>query len=96
MVAGLFFSLSVTHLSADCPTRENRETASIERVIYPRGQGEGYRMAYCVELPLEIYWQFKTDFHNEFLTGNPQIKMHRFVGREGNAVLTENRFAHDT
>ena len=96
MIAGLVFSLSVTHLNADCPAHGHDAPVLIERLIYPHGQGEGYHIAYCVELPLEIYWQFKTDFHNEFLTGNPQIKMHRFVGREGNAVLTENRYAHDT
>ncbi len=96
ITAGLIFSLSVSELRADCPQGSENDPASIERIIFPRGQGEGYRMVYCIAMPLEIYWQFKTDFHNDFLTGNPHIKTHRFIGREGNAVLTENRYTHNT
>ncbi len=95
MVAGLVCNPDVVMAAADCPSEDREGTASIERLEFPRGQGEGYRMTYCVSLPIEIYWQFKTDFHNDFLTGNPHIKTHRYVGREGNTVLTENRYTHN-
>ncbi len=88
--------LGTTPVGADCIKHDGDKWASIERLHLPREQGEGYRMTYCVDLPLEIFWQFKTDFHNEFLTSNPHIEMHRFVGRDGNAVLTENRYAHNS
>ena len=52
-------------------------------------------MTYCIDVPLRVYWQFKTDFANAFLTDNPHIHAHHFVGRQGNVVLTENRYNHD-
>ncbi len=92
---GMFFDLNESCVASDCLARGPENSVMIERLHFPRGEGEGYRMTYCVDLPLEIYWQFKTDFDNDFLTGNPHIKTHRFVGREGNAVRTENRYAHN-
>ena len=67
----------------------------IERVHFGSGEGEGYRMVYCIDVPLGIYWQFKTDFKNDFLIDNPHIDAHHFIDRQGDVVLTENRYAHD-
>lgn len=69
--------------------------AMIERVHFGSGQGEGYRMVYCIDVPLAVYWQFKTDFQNDFLTDNPHIDTHHFIDQQDNVVLTENRYAHD-
>ena len=90
------FCLSVPNVRADCRDDGESGAAKIERLRLPRGEGEGYRMSYCVEVPLEVYWQFKTDFRNDFLTGNPHIKTHEFIRRQGNAVLTENRYTHNS
>jgi hypothetical protein len=79
--------------SDDCPADS---VAVIERHQTPSGGGQGYRMTYCIPLPLEAYWRFKTDFDNDFLTSNPHITAHQFVDRTGDVVLTENRYAHNT
>lgn len=58
----------------------------------PRG-GQAYRLAYVVDVPLDVYWRFKTDFDNAFLESNPAISSHRVVSRQGNAVITEDRYS---
>ncbi len=80
--------------AAACSQDGFEASALIERIRFK--SGEGYRMTYCIDLPLPIYWQFKTDFNNEFLTSNPHIATHHFLGRKGNVVLTENRYTHNT
>lgn len=71
------------------------QPAVIERQKYASGGGQGYHMTYCVALPLDAYWRFKTEFDNDFLTSNPHITAHQFIRREGDVVLTENRYAHN-
>ena len=88
--------VTVNAVEASCAVDSEFEPAQIERVRLPPGEGEGYRMRYCVPVPLEIYWQFKTDFRNDFLIDNPHIKSHQFIRRQGNAVLTENRYTHNS
>jgi hypothetical protein len=68
----------------------------IERLESVADGGQGYRMTYCVALPIEVYWRFKTDFDNDFLISNPHITAHRFIVRQGDVVITENRYAHNT
>ena len=55
--------------------------------------GKGYKLVYLVDVPLDIYWKFKTDFDNEFLLSNELITAHRFVSRNGDDVVTENTYA---
>lgn len=57
----------------------------------PRG-GIGYRLIYYVNVPLETYWRFKTDFEGSYLATNQFIKEHRLVRREDHAVITENSY----
>ncbi len=56
----------------------------------PRG-GRAYRLTYRVQVPIEVYWRFKTDFNNDFLQDNPFIIEHRFVSRIDDTVITESR-----
>lgn len=79
--------------SSDC---SSEHPAVIERQEHTAGDGQGYAMTYCVPLPLEAYWRFKTNFDNDFLTSNPHITAHHFIGRKGDVVVTENRYAHNT
>ena len=72
------------------------EPAAIERLKFSDGGGHGYRMRYCIALPLQDYWQFKTNFDNDFLISNPHIRSHRFIARQGDMVLTENSYAHNS
>jgi hypothetical protein len=59
----------------------------------PRG-GRAYRLQYVVDVPLAVYWRFKTDFDNAFLLDNKFIDEHRLVARLDDAVVTENRYSH--
>ncbi|KJS33243.1 MAG: hypothetical protein VR64_03270 [Desulfatitalea sp. BRH_c12] len=54
--------------------------------------GQAYRMTYQVDLPLDVYWRFKTDFDNTFLEANPYILSHRLISRSGDTVVTENYY----
>jgi hypothetical protein len=65
----------------------------IERLLAQRKGGQAYRLIYWVDLPVEVYWKFKTDFDNTFLVENKNIRNHRFVSRDNNTVVTENRYA---
>ncbi len=96
-LAGLLPEVKLVSVaSADCGASGEYGATRIERLRFAAGEGEGYRLRYCVPVPLEIYWQYKTDFRNDFLTGNPHIKAHQFIRRQGNAVLTENRYTHNS
>ena len=57
-----------------------------------RQEGQGYKLIYTVDAPLEVFWKFKTDFDNDFLESNRHIKSHRFIGRRGNSVITHNEY----
>ena len=55
-------------------------------------KGQGYKLIYTVDAPLQVFWKFKTDFDNDFIESNRQIKSHRFIGRQGNSVITHNEY----
>jgi len=57
----------------------------------PRG-GRAYKLIYVVEVPIDVYWRFKTDFDNEFLLKNKYIRKHRLVSRSDDTVITKNRY----
>jgi hypothetical protein len=59
----------------------------------PRG-GRAYRLIYLVDVPLPVYWRFKTDFDNTFLTSHKYILRHQFLHREGNVIITANEYRH--
>jgi hypothetical protein len=56
--------------------------------------GKAYQLVYRVGVPVGVYWNFKTDFDNDFLVGNKYIREHRFISRAGNTVITENKYAN--
>jgi hypothetical protein len=55
--------------------------------------GRAYKLVYVVPVPIDIYWGFKTDFDNDFLIRNRYIEEHRFISRNGNTVVTGNRYS---
>ncbi len=57
----------------------------------PRG-GWAYELTYTVPASPDVYWRFKTDFDNDFVASNKYIARHRFVGRDGDAYITENEY----
>lgn len=54
---------------------------------------KGYRLTYRVDVPLEVFWKFKTDFDSEFVMSNALILSHRLISHSGNVVITENRYS---
>lgn len=82
-------------LCASAAARDKGDAVRITRLAPdPRG-GQAYRLTYQVPLPPEIFWRFKTDFANTFLEENRYILEHRLVSRQGNTVITENRYAYE-
>ncbi len=55
--------------------------------------GKGYKLVYMVAAPLSVYWNFKTDFKNDFLLTNKLITEHRLVAHKNNIAITENIYA---
>ena len=92
-------STGFTTLSVQKPTIEPEleQLLSGEPFIYriepePRG-GEAYKLVYMVEVPIEIFWRFKTDFHGDFLETNKYIKEQKVIREEPNLVIIENKLA---
>ena len=56
-------------------------------------EGKGYKLIYLVDVPLQVFWKFKTDFDNKYLVSNKYINSHRFVSRHKNVVITENVYS---
>jgi len=60
----------------------------------PRG-GQAYQLSYVVGAPIDILWRFKTDFTNDIFAENEYILSHRYIGRHGDTVVTEIRYAQE-
>jgi len=58
----------------------------IERPRPDSRGGQAYRLIYVVDVPVETYWRFKTDFDNTFVVTHRFITFHRVVRKTGNGV----------
>lgn len=67
---------------------------SLENVTNPDDEGRRIRLIYYAPVPVESFWNFKTDFQNEWLVSNQYIAAHRFISRHGNVVLTETKYTY--
>ena len=56
--------------------------------------GKAYKLVYFVEVPIDVFWKFKTDFDNDFLVKNKFIRKHNFILANGNTFITENQYTH--
>jgi hypothetical protein len=62
--------------------------------LYPADKaGKGYKLVYMVAAPLDVYWNFKTNFENDFLLTNKLIAEHRLVEHKDNVAITETIYA---
>jgi hypothetical protein len=62
--------------------------------LYPADKpGQGYKLVYMVAAPLDTYWNFKTDFENDFLMTNKLITGHRLVEYRDNIAITETIYS---
>jgi hypothetical protein len=78
---------------SDGPSRPGDEIAVYHLTPDERG-GKAYKLVYLVRVPLDVYWNFKTDFDNDFLLDNKYIREHRFVSRAGGTVITEDKYTN--
>lgn len=82
---GLLFSIACAAASVSSDPTLN--------LIKPDSRGGiGYRLVYYVNVPLNTYWRFKTDFEGSYLTSNKFIKTHRLVRKEDDTVVTQNTY----
>lgn len=72
----------------------NPDDPIISRIKPSRHGGQAYQLVYRVAVPIEVYWQFKTDFDNSIQTTNKYIRSHRLIKQEDRVAITENRFAN--
>lgn len=92
-VAGLFLAPTTAWCSNtpdETPARS--ETVTIERIPPERDSGQGYRLVYHVDVPIDTFWNFKIDFDNDFVLENKYIRDHRLVVQTGRTAVTENRY----
>jgi hypothetical protein len=94
------FLTGCTNLSAQSPTIEpsEKQLSTGEPFIYriapdARG-GEAYKLVYLVPVPIELFWNFKTDFHGDFLETNKYVTNQQVIREEQNVVVIENRLAN--
>lgn len=83
-------------VSNSTASTNNQKIYRKEVLIYDlepdRRGGEGYKLVYHVQVPIEVYWKFKTDFDNDFVVKNKYIKEHRFISRQDNRIITEDKY----
>jgi hypothetical protein len=66
----------------------------ISKLMPERAHGRGFKLEYFVDAPLDVFWNFKTNFDNEFLHKNRYINSHKLVSREDNLVITETEYSY--
>jgi len=59
-----------------------------------RAHGRGFKLEYVVNAPLDIFWNYKTNFDIDLLHKNRFITSHKLVSREENLVITETEYSY--
>jgi len=96
LVLNLFCPLSF----ADPPTSQNEQNQqrhdeiSIDQITLDKRSGRAYKLVYLVNAQIDAYWRFKTDFNNNFLVKNKYVQDHHFIARNGNKVITEDKYTN--
>ena len=67
---------------------------SIYQIAPDKRGGKAYKLVYFVNAQMYVFWGFKTDFDNNFLLKNKYIQEHRFIARNGNKVITEDKYTN--
>lgn len=66
----------------------------ISKLKPERAHGRGFKLEYSVDAPLEVFWDYKTNFDNDLLRKNKYITSHKLVSREENLVITETEYSY--
>ena len=99
-IQAFFYLASSTGLADDSRRNDadsrllTTDTLLIYKLEPERESGRGYKLVYWVDVPLDVFWRFKTDFDNDYLVTNNYIKSHRFVDRHEKVVITENEYTN--
>ena len=55
--------------------------------------GRAVELVYVTNVPIDVFWRFKTDFSANFLLSNRYITSNRVVARQGRIVITETVYS---
>jgi len=91
------FCLSPISYSAAIQNEQNpsgSDGISIYQITPDRRGGKAYKLVYLVNVQIDIAWRFKTDFDNNFLVENKYIQEHYFVAKNGDKVITEDKYTN--
>ena len=66
----------------------------IRRLKPPAEGGRAVELTYLADVPVDVFWRFKTDFSAEFLLSNRYITSNRVIARRGQTVITETSYNH--
>jgi hypothetical protein len=92
----LFCFLPISH-SAAMQNEQNSPGSghiSIYQIAPDKRGGKAYKLVYLVNVQMDVFWRFKTDFNNNFLLENKYIQEHHFIKRNGNKVITEDKYTN--
>ena len=87
LACGVLFSWIPVSAAAAENTLQNDPV--ISKLKPKQAGGRGYQLVYTVNAPIEVTWDFKTDFASQVLLTNKLISSHRLVGRNQDEVVTE-------
>ena len=96
LAAILLFPLSMSH-SADLqhkPDSPGMAKIFIDQITPDKRGGKAYKLVYFVNVPMDVYWRFKTDFDNRFLIKNQYVREHHFIEQNADKVITEDKYAN--
>jgi len=66
----------------------------ISKLKPERAHGRGFRLEFLVGTPLDVFWNYKTNFDNDLLHKNRYITSHKLVSRDENLVITETEYSY--
>lgn len=83
-------------LPATAPSREHFSNSDpvISKLMPERAHGRGFKLEYSVNVPLDVFWRYKTSFDNELVHKNRYINSHKLVSREGSQVITDTEYSY--
>ena len=92
----LFFLVSISYAT---DTENGQQLSGDDEVFIfhidpDRRGGKAYKLVYIVKAPIDSFWKFKTDFDNDFLVENKYIQEHNFIVRNGNIVITQDKYTN--
>jgi len=89
-----FLFLSNDSSEGSSPNHLSENKVSVFQIEPDQRGGKAYKLTYLVQVPIDVYWKFKTDFNNEFLVSNKYIREHHFISSTDDKAVTEDKYAN--